>query len=282
MTRLLKNEKQKFARHRRARVRAWAIIPFFILGAGLAQAASLPPEQSEYQAEKSVNDYMAESSEVGGNKQSDFDYATIDLRSDVWVDRSSEEVYSKGEELKVGFEVNQDAYAVIYRIDTEGFVTVLWPRSRFDDGFVFGAHEYQLPVSGERTLRVSSREGEGFIEAIVSKYPFDLRNLEVDFHHEKSGEKFSFAVAGDPFLAMNEVNFAVTGLEDSGEFVVTNYAKYYVHQAVDHPRYLCSQCHIEDEVAYDPYVDECTLTIEYDYSWYNGWYDQYGYYPVYY
>jgi hypothetical protein len=62
---------------------------------------------------------------------------------------------------------------------------------------------------------------------------------------------------------------------------VTNYAGYYVHQAVDHPRYLCGQCHNQDEVAYDPYRDQCTLTIEYDYSWYNGWYDRYGYYPVY-
>jgi hypothetical protein len=80
---------------------------------------------------------------------------------------------------------------------------------------------------------------------------------------------------------MNEVNFAVTGLEDSEEYVVTNYTSYYVHREVEHPRYLCNQCHFEDDVAYEPYRDTCTLEITYDYGWVNSWYADYGYYPVY-
>ena len=35
-----------------------------------------------------------------------------------------------------------------------------------------------LPT-GARKLTVSNNEGEGYVEAIVSKYPFDLRDLEV-------------------------------------------------------------------------------------------------------
>ncbi|MEN8007156.1 MAG: hypothetical protein ABFS42_09075, partial [Candidatus Krumholzibacteriota bacterium] len=50
---------------------------------------------------------------------------------------------------------------------------------------------------------------------------------------------------------------------------------------VEHPRYLCNQCHFEDEVAYEPYRDTCTLEIKYDYGWVNSWYTDYGYYPVY-
>lgn len=215
---------------------------------------------------------------------SDFDYQVVDLRVGVWLDRDSGEIYERNEEMGVGFQTNMDAYAVVYRIDVEGRVSILWPRSRMDNGFAFGGHEYLLPVSGSKALRVGGDKGEGFIEAVVSKYPFDLRDLEIDFHHEPTPNSFNFMVAGDPFLAMNEVNFAVTGLEDSEEFVVTNYQSYYVHQAVDHPRYLCSQCHNENEgqtVAYDPYRDECTLEIQYDYGWSNEWYDDYGYYPVY-
>ena len=73
---------------------------------------------------------------------------------------------------------------MVYHIDGQGMVTVLWPRTRYDDGFVFAGHEYLLPVTGARRLTASSEAGEGFIEAIVSKYPFDLRDLELDFHHE--------------------------------------------------------------------------------------------------
>ena len=263
----------------RSRVLAAVLMMAVGLSAGVVQAQSVPVnDPSDYQADKTVADYMTANDT---SAQSDFDYAGVPLRVETWVDKTADDVYRKDEEINVGFQTNEDAYAVVYRIDTEGLVTVLWPRSRFDDGFVFGGHEYQLPVSGAGNLRVSSQEGEGFVEAVVSRYPFDLRALELDFHHEHSAERYNFHVAGDPFLAMNEVNYAVTGLADSGEYVVTNYAGYYVHQAVDHPRYLCNQCHVDEQVAYDPYRDDCTLTIEYDYSWYNSWYDQYGYYPVY-
>jgi hypothetical protein len=213
---------------------------------------------------------------------SDFDYGAQTLRVGVWLEGAdNESVLQRGEYYTVGFHTNQDAYAVVYRIDANGMVDILWPRDRFDDGFAFGGHEYQLPVAGAKRLQAGYEPGEGFIEAIVSSYPFDLRQLELDFHHENADKRHDFQVAGDPFLAMNEINFVVTGLEDSEEFVVTNYASFYVHQKVDHPRYLCNQCHFDDEVAYDPYQDECTLDIQYDYGWNNNWYDQYGYYPIY-
>jgi hypothetical protein len=224
----------------------------------------------------------AQNPEVGGNHDSgDFDYSKVDLRVGVWLDRGEDEIYQRGEEMGAGFQTNQDAYAVIYRIDVDGLVTVLWPRSRMDDGFVFGGHEYLLPVAGGRKLLVSNREGEGYVEAVVSKYPFDLRDLEIDFHHEPTAQPLDFRVAGDPFLALNEVNFAVTGLENSEEYVVTNFVSYFVHREVEHPRYLCNQCHFEDEVAYEPYQESCTLEITYDYGWVNGWYADYGYFPVY-
>jgi hypothetical protein len=215
--------------------------------------------------------------------EDDFDYSSQTLRVGVWMEgKDDREVLQKGEKFAVGFQTNQDAYAVVYRIDTEGEVSILWPRSRFDDGFVFGGHEYKLPVAGKRRLVAGGEAGEGFVQAIVSSYPFDLRELELDFHHEYTDEPFRFAVAGDPFLAMNEVNYVVTGLEDSGDYVVTNYISYYVHHKVDHPRYLCNQCHFDDEVAYHPYNDSCTLEISYDHDWGNSWYDHYGFYPVYY
>ncbi len=220
--------------------------------------------------------------EIGGGKNSgEFDYSKIDLRVGVWLDHDEKEVYQRGQEMGAGFQTSTDAYAVVYRIDVDGLVTVLWPRSRMDNGFAFGGHEYLLPVAGGRKLKVSTSEGEGFVEAVVSKYPFDLRDLEIDFHHELGPDRFDFRVAGDPFLAINEVNFAVTGLENSEEYVVTNYTSYYVHREVDHPRYLCNQCHFEDDVAYEPYRDSCTLEITYDYGWANGWYEDYGYFPVY-
>ncbi|PID81564.1 hypothetical protein CSB20_02345, partial [bacterium DOLZORAL124_64_63] len=212
-----------------------------------------------------------------------FDYGKVNLRVGVWIDDLDEdEVLERGQAMSVGFQTNDDAYAVVYRIDTEGEVTILWPRSRMDDGFVFGGHEYLLPVAGARRLCASSRSGEGIIEVLASRYPFDLRELEVDFHHEYRTEKHHFRVLGDPFLAMNEINYAITRLEDTEDYVVSNYLSYYVHQKVDHPRYLCNQCHLDSDVTVHPYRDQCTINISFDYGWSNHWYRDYGYFPVYY
>jgi hypothetical protein len=208
-------------------------------------------------------------------------YQEQSLRVSLWLNKDSDEVYRRGEPLNVTFQTNEDAYAVLYRIDAEGRVSVLWPTSRYSDGFVFGGHRYRLPSRGGEQLRTVSAEGQGFLHAVVSQYPFDLRDLELDFHHEPVSQPHDFYVAGDPYLAMNEVNYVVTGLEDPSAYAVSNYVMYYVHRPVDHPRYLCFQCHDGDQV-YDPYRDTCTIDIEYDYGWHNAWWDRYEYYPVYY
>lgn len=214
--------------------------------------------------------------------ETEFDYAAQTLRVGVWIEDLDEgDVLEKGEELAVGIQTNEDSYAVVYRINTEGLVTVLWPRSRMDDGFVFGGHEYLMPVVGGSRLVAGSRAGEGFIEAIVSRYPFDLRDLALDFHHEYEDARHNFEVIGDPFLAINEINFAITGMEDSDDYVVTNYLSYYVHEQVEHPRYLCNQCHMDDDVAINPYTDTCVIDITVDHGWGNDLYDDVGFYPIY-
>lgn len=203
------------------------------------------------------------------------------LRVSLWLNKESDQVFRRGEPIEVMFQTNEDAYAVLYHIDVDGRVEVLWPTSRYSDGFVFGGHQYRLPSRDGDRLRAGEDEGVGYVQAVISRYPFDLRDLELDFHHENGGGRFDFYVAGDPFLAMNEVNYAVTGLEDPSEYVVTNYASYYVHRPVDHPRYLCSQCH-DDSPTYDPYRDTCTVNVRFDYAWMNEWWHAYGYYPAYY
>jgi len=208
-------------------------------------------------------------------------YENQPYRVNIWHDRGDDEIYQRGEAVRIHFETNSDAYAVVYRIDAEGSVSILWPRSRFDDGFVFGHHTYNLPTPGAQRIRAAGSEGVEYVQVVVSAYPFDLRGLEVDFHHEGAEQEHAYYIAGDPFLAMNDVNYAVTGLEDASDYVVTNYLSYYVHRQVDHPRYMCTQCH-DDDSDYHPYDDVCVVEIHHDYSWDNDWYHRYSYYPVYY
>jgi hypothetical protein len=206
------------------------------------------------------------------------------LRVSVWHGREEDEHYQRGDELDVFFRTNQDVYAVVYRIDADGAVEVLWPTSRYDDGFAYGGHSYRLPPDGSRVpLRVANQKGVEYLQAIASEYPFDLRDLAIDFAFDPDqSERYDYEVAGDPFLAVNEINYAITGLDEDSEFVVTDWSHFYVEGKVDYARYSCRQCHTNDD-DYHPYVDTCSqITIRHDFGWNNSWYDRYGYYPIYY
>jgi len=208
-----------------------------------------------------------------------------DLRIHVWHGREDDDPYNKSELLEMWFRTNEDSYVVVYRIDAEGFVEVLWPSTRFDDGFVYGGHSYSLnsPETGRR-LRTSQVKGVEYVQAIASRYPFDLRELGIDFMYDNArGETFDYQVAGDPFLAVNDINYAITGLDQDVDYVVTDWTHLYVEEKVEYARYACTQCHVDESDYYHPYVDTCTqVTVRYDYGWYDNWYISFGWYPIYY
>ena len=208
-----------------------------------------------------------------------------DLHVSVWHDKDDDEPYRRGEDLRVHFRTDRDLYVVVYRIDVDGEVEVLWPNSRYDDGFVYGDHTYTLPRPGSPVrLRTSERKGVEYVEAIASEYPFDLRGLGIDFAFDLDDrEEYDYVIEGDPFLAVNDINFAITGLEEDVDYVVTDWTHLYVESKVDYPRYTCTQCHGDDEHDVHPYVDSCTtVRVYYDWGWQSRWYASFGWYPLYY
>lgn len=227
---------------------------------------------------------------------SDLPAPVRDLRVQVWHPQDQdEEPYRRGESFELYFETNADAYVVIYRIDVDGRTEVLWPTSRYDDGFVYGNHTYTLPRPGSpNRLTASRRKGVEYVQAIASELPFDLRNLSIDFRFDL-GERgdYEYVVAGDPFLAVNDINFAITGLEEDVDYVVTDWSHLYVESRVDYARYSCTQCHAADTghvssvatttTVVRPYVDTCTTVNVYaDWGWQRRWYGNFGWYPLYY
>lgn len=207
-----------------------------------------------------------------------------DIRVHVWHGREDDATYRRSEPLEVYFRTNADMYVVVYRLDTDGQVEVLWPTSRFDDGFVYGNHTYSLPRPGSPTrLRTSDIRGVEYVQAIASEYPFDLRRLGIDFRFDPDDRgEYRYAVSGDPFLAVNDINYAITGLEEDADYIVTDWAHVYVESQVDYPRYTCRQCHDQSQ-GYHPYVDTCTTVNVYnDWGWHRSWYNRFGWYPLYY
>jgi hypothetical protein len=68
---------------------------------------------------------------------------------EVWTDRGDDAVYKPGEAMQVKVRASDDAFLLVYEIDSEGKVTVLYPWRR-GTGRVEGHRTYRLPPEDSR------------------------------------------------------------------------------------------------------------------------------------
>jgi len=211
---------------------------------------------------------------------------TLDV--DVWTDRGTDAVYQPGDRIVVKSRANDDAYLLVYEIDSEGYVRVLWP-TRGRTGRVEARRTYQVPPDdADYDLVVEQQTGQSFLVAIASREPFGrlpwyLRPYDpqaegvgfVGQPDDEDGVTSEGRIVGDPFVAMERIRRAVVrDYQDEGEFA-TAYTTYYVHDRVRYPRYLCNDCHRPGYWSwwdgFDPYYTTCSaFDFRVNYNWYWG------------
>src|SRR5574341_2000615 len=140
---------------------------------------------------QSEEDYNYISQQPYGNK----------LNVKVWVDKGDNATYQPGEDIRVYFRTNRDAYVVVYNIDTRGNVHLLYPYEYRDRRFVEGNRPYRIPgLRDDYYLKVNGPQGTERIVAIATREPFYVPelgwNLEPDqlteedyyYMHKPEGE----------------------------------------------------------------------------------------------
>lgn len=209
------------------------------------------------------------------------------LSVEVWTDRGDDAVYSPGEVMQVKVRTNDDAFLLVYEIDSEGRITVLFPFRR-GAGMVEGKRTLRLPPEDSGyELTVERETGQGYIVALASRErfrdlpwylrPFDPQGESIGYvgrHDEEEGFDDQGRVLGDPTVAIERIRRAVLGdparLADFG----SSYATYYVGHQVRYPRYLCYDCHRPNRWAwwdgFDPYYARCSVIdfrVNWDWCW---------------
>ena len=205
------------------------------------------------------------------------------LSVEVWTDRGDDHVYNPGDAMKVRSKANDDAYLLVYEIDSEGIVKVLFPFRRAA-GMVEGKSTLELPPEdSDFELAVESATGLGYIVAIASRRPFGelpwyLRQYDPQAanlgYEGAQGDVEGFddegRVMGDPTVAIERIRVAVLGTDTAPEDFATAYTTYYVGHEVRYPRYLCNDCHQPNHWGwwdgYDPYFTTCSV-IDFRVNW---------------
>ena len=205
------------------------------------------------------------------------------LSVEVWTDRGDDHVYEPGDQMQVRAKANDDAYLLVYEIDSEGIVKVLFPFRRAA-GMVEGKSTLLLPPEdSDFELAVESATGLGYIVAIASRRPFGelpwyLRQYDPQAanlgYEGAQGQVEGFddegRVMGDPTVAIERIRVAVLGTDTAPEDFATAYTTYYVGHEVRYPRYLCNDCHQPNHWGwwdgYDPYFTTCSV-IDFRVNW---------------
>lgn len=223
---------------------------------------------------------------------------------EVWTDRGDDAVYQAGEAMRVKVRTTEDAYLLVYEIDTDGDVNLLYPWKR-GTGHVEGRRTVRLPDEGsDYRLVVEQETGQGFLVAVASDRPFrdlpwflrpfDPQAASVGYEGAPEGagdpeEGFDEQgrVVGDPYVAMERIRRRVMERPGDTESFASAYSTYYVHEQVRYPRYLCNDCHRPNRWAwwngFDPYYAQCSvMDFRVNWSWYWGPQVWTAYVPYYY
>ncbi len=203
----------------------------------------------------------------------------LPVKLEVWVNKGEDATYRAGEEVKIRFRANRDCYVVLYDIDTEGFLTLLYPEYPGHDGFVEGGRIYRLPRRGARyELVAEGPPGVEYIAAVAALTPLAYR---LPWYLEESYEAVGYrgyddleasisevgVVRGDPYVAMSDIAYDILPGDIMEWEYDTSYTFFSVGGAHRHPRYLCYDCH--GHVTWlDPYHDSCSVfEIRVDVDW---------------
>lgn len=214
-------------------------------------------------------------------------FAKLDV--EIWNDRGDDAVYQPGDAMHLKVRTSADAYLLVYELDTQGNVNLLYPLQR-GTGYIQGRDTFKLPEDvTQDQLVVESETGQGFLVAIASAQPFkdlpwylrpfDPQAASVGYaddpeakQRDEEGFDENGRAVGDPYVVMERIRRRVLNTPEDLESFGTAYTTYYVHEQVRYPRYVCNDCHRPGAwswwAGFDPYYTHCSV-VDFRVNW--GW-----------
>ncbi|MBN2184232.1 MAG: DUF4384 domain-containing protein [Candidatus Krumholzibacteriota bacterium] len=170
-------------------------------------------------------------------------------------------VLREGRDINLTFRTSRDAYVIIYNIDSEGLVQLLYP----ENGKLLktkGEEVYFLPDKDKGlSWEVRGETGIEYIHAIAVTNGDRINIEELQYlaanRDLQGGEQLRVDI--DPYLAFNMIDELL--IADADNIApASDFTYFFINQEVDYPRYLCASCHGEGRIE-DPYAVECPEVV---------------------
>ncbi|HKP76543.1 MAG TPA: DUF4384 domain-containing protein, partial [Longimicrobiaceae bacterium] len=199
------------------------------------------------------------------------------------------DLFRPGDYSRVYVRPTEDAFVAVVNITPDGDVEFLWPNDYGDDGFMRGGVQYAVSSrSGSRGFRVGYGYGIGYVMAVASDEPLDLRRVRDYYYRRSASWDPATNVVGDPFRAMERIARLLVPDYDDGYGAVDWYTYHVGSQRYRYPRYACYDSYGSWYTSRSSYYDGCdrvrVLLVSspyyYDTRYYRG--DRYRYWRTWY
>jgi uncharacterized protein DUF4384 len=180
-------------------------------------------------------------------------HRTVERRVTLWTDRDAP--YPRGSAARVYLRVDQPAHVLVFRVDTDGRIRVLFPREPWGDNYVRDRQTLEVTRGrGGQSFIVDDYPGIGYLFAVASPDPLDLGDIT-------RGDSWDYSlidggrIQGDPYVPLTDLAARIAPADDYDYDVVP----YYVERHYDYPRFVCYDCHASASfLEWDPYRVSCS------------------------
>ena len=98
----------------------------------------------------------------------------------VWI--SNDRRFFAGDRAKVQVRTKDDGYLIVFHVDPDGYLRVLFPLDPDKDNFVRGGKKYEVRGRGGREAFEADGKGRGTVYAAVSREPYRFEGFVLDDH----------------------------------------------------------------------------------------------------
>jgi len=181
------------------------------------------------------------------------------LEARVWLDRGNEPVLQRGDRVKVYYRTSADANTAIFRVDTDGRVTLIHPAHPGADRLTRGGRDYQLLFPESAKWVVSEYPGVGYFFIVAADRPLDFARFEFDASEDRWNlDRVGETVYEDPYVAIDDYVAALIPDWEVAPYTL-DFIEYSVGEAHSYPRFLCYDCHgYQPYARWNPYTYACT------------------------
>jgi hypothetical protein len=180
------------------------------------------------------------------------------LEARVWLDRGDEPVLHRGEDVRVYYRTSEDAFAAIFRIDTDGRVHLVYPQHPRAVDVVRGGRDYRLLFPDAPAWSVDEDPGVGYFFIVASPEPLDFSSFPYDEYHGWDVSAVGDVVYTDPYVAIDDYVARVVPDWEQVPYGL-DFVTYSVGATYSYPRFLCYDCHSYQRYStWNPYDYTCS------------------------